>query len=168
MQLLMGFLGANFPDAVYRDVAARVAAIPAGVDTLDAVRGRGVVASHRDWVRADRARSRERRDWQRLFAAWDVVLAPPFSTPAFPHDGSPDLDARRLDIDGASRPIGDQLVWASMATLPGLPATTVPLERTREGLPVGVQVIGPFLEDRTTIAFARLIEREFGGFVPPP
>jgi hypothetical protein len=28
--------------------------------------------------------------------------------------------------------------------------------------------IGPYLEDRTTIEFARLIEREFGGFVPPP
>jgi amidase len=43
----------------------------------------------------------------------------------------------------------------------------VPIERTDTGLPVGVQVIGPFLEDRTTLAFARLIEREVGGFVPP-
>jgi amidase len=30
-----------------------------------------------------------------------------------------------------------------------------------------VQIIGPYLEDRTTIAFAGLVEREFGGFVPP-
>jgi amidase len=29
-------------------------------------------------------------------------------------------------------------------------------------------VIGPYLEDRTTIAFAELVAREFGGFVPPP
>ena len=36
------------------------------------------------------------------------------------------------------------------------------------GLPVGVQILGPFLEDRTPLKLAELIEREFGGFVPPP
>jgi len=35
-------------------------------------------------------------------------------------------------------------------------------------LPIGVQIIGPHLEDRTVLAFAAGIEREFGGFVPPP
>ena len=35
-------------------------------------------------------------------------------------------------------------------------------------LPIGMQIIGPYLEDRTTIAFAEYIEREIGGFVPPP
>jgi len=36
------------------------------------------------------------------------------------------------------------------------------------GLPIGVQIIGPYLEDATTIAFADLLEREFSGFRPPP
>jgi amidase len=44
----------------------------------------------------------------------------------------------------------------------------MPIGRSRAGLPIGVQIIGPFLEDRTTIAFAGLMEREFGGFSPPP
>jgi amidase len=35
-------------------------------------------------------------------------------------------------------------------------------------LPIGVQILGGYLEDRTTIAFAGMIEREFGGFTPPP
>ena len=39
---------------------------------------------------------------------------------------------------------------------------------TRGGLPMGLQVMGPYLEDRTTIAFAGHLEREFGGFVAPP
>jgi amidase len=44
----------------------------------------------------------------------------------------------------------------------------MPIGKGPEGLPIGVQIIGGFLEDRTTIAFAELIEREFGGFTPPP
>jgi amidase len=61
-----------------------------------------------------------------------------------------------------------QIVWSTVATPPGLPATVMPISRSREGLPIGVQIVGPFLEDRTTIAFAGLMEREFGGFSPPP
>ena len=38
---------------------------------------------------------------------------------------------------------------------------------TSRNTPIGVQIIGPYLEDRTPIAFAELLEREFGGFVPP-
>lgn len=49
-----------------------------------------------------------------------------------------------------------------------MPATVAPIERSTAGLPIGVQIVGPYLEDRTTIAFAGLLEREFGGFAPPP
>jgi len=55
-----------------------------------------------------------------------------------------------------------------VATAPGLPATAAPIDRSDTGLPIGVQIVGPYLEDRTTIAFAELMAREFGGFVPPP
>jgi amidase len=58
-------------------------------------------------------------------------------------------------------------VCGSVATVPGLPATAAPIGLSETGLPIGVQIIGPQLEDRTTIEFARLMEREFGGFVPP-
>jgi amidase len=50
----------------------------------------------------------------------------------------------------------------------GLPATVAPIGRSETGLPIGMQTIGPFLEDRYTLAFASLIERKFGGFVLPP
>jgi amidase len=49
-----------------------------------------------------------------------------------------------------------------------LPATAIPIGRTDAGLPIGAQIIGPWLEDRTPLELARLIEREFGGFSPPP
>jgi amidase len=44
----------------------------------------------------------------------------------------------------------------------------MPIGLSGEGLPIGMQIVGPSMEDRTTIAFAELIEREFGGFVVPP
>jgi amidase len=59
-------------------------------------------------------------------------------------------------------------VWADPAGTCGLPATAAPIGHSPSGLPIGVQFVGPYLEDRTTIAFAELLERQFGGFVPPP
>ena len=44
----------------------------------------------------------------------------------------------------------------------------MPIGHSDNGLPIGVQIIGGFLEDRTTIAFAGLVEGQFGGFTPPP
>jgi amidase len=49
-----------------------------------------------------------------------------------------------------------------------LPATAIPTGRLIEGLPMGLQVVGPFLEDRTPLRFAQLAEAALGGFVPPP
>ncbi len=77
------------------------------------------------------------------------------------------MATRELDVDGQKRPYFDQLAWASPATLNGLPATTAPIGRTETGLPIGVQIIGGSLDDRTTIAFADMLESEFGGFTPP-
>jgi amidase len=79
-----------------------------------------------------------------------------------------DRAGRKLTIDGQETPYFDQLGWAGMATYPNLPATVAPLGRSKDGLPFGVQIMGPYLEDKTTIAFAGLLEREFGGFVAPP
>ena len=128
---------------------------------------RGATISHPEWIRQSRIRGGLRARWQMLFQEVDVVLCPPMPTTAFPHDHSPQF-ARKLDIDGTKVPYNDQSVWAGLATLNGLPATTMPIGHAGSGLPIGVQIIGGFLDDRTTIAFAGLVEREFGGFTPPP
>jgi amidase len=49
-----------------------------------------------------------------------------------------------------------------------LPATAIPTRRLVEGLSAGVQIVGPYLEDRTLLKFAQLLERALGGFMPPP
>ncbi len=108
-----------------------------------------------------------RRQWAQLFKGFDVVLAPSLGTLAFPHDDSPDMGARKLLINGEQTPYFNQLAWSGIATLGHLPATAAPIGLSKAGLPIGAQIIGPYLEDRTTIAFAGLLEREFGGFVKP-
>ena len=57
--------------------------------------------------------------------------------------------------------------WSSVATLAGQPATAFPAGLTRGGLPIGLQAIGPYLEDRTPIRFAGLVGAELGGFTRP-
>jgi amidase len=78
------------------------------------------------------------------------------------------MEARELDVDGKKVPYDDQVAWAGLATSNGLPATTMPIGHNDGGPPTGVQIIGGFLDDNTTIAFPGLVEREFGGFTPPP
>jgi amidase len=73
-----------------------------------------------------------------------------------------------MSIDGRELAYFDQLAWGGIATAPGLPATAVPVGYSAEGLPIGVQLIGPLLEDYTPIRFAELLEQSFGGFTPPP
>ncbi len=95
------------------------------------------------------------------------MITPVTPTPAFPHDHLPEQHNRQLLVDGAAVEYLAGLHWPGVATLPGLPATALPIGRSPEGLPIGVQIIGPWLEDRTPLRLAQLIEREFGGFVPP-
>ena len=56
----------------------------------------------------------------------------------------------------------------SIAILTGLPATAAPVSKTPQGLPVDIQILGPYLEDATPIRLATLLARENGGFTPPP
>jgi amidase len=166
-ELLSAFFIADLPPETLERAAAAVKDLPADDQSLAATQLRGLTISHADWIRESRIRSGLRARWLALFEDVDVVLCPPMPTVAFPHDHSPQF-ARQLDIDGVKVPYNDQSVWAGVALLSGLPATTMPISRTEDGLPIGMQIIGNYLGDRTTIAFAGLVEREFGGFNQPP
>jgi len=118
-------------------------------------------------------RERYRAAYRAFFREWDVLLAPAFFTAAYPHWDKPwpetESSARKtLDVNGA--PVLEELglFYPSVATVPGQPATALPLGLTRAGLPIGVQAIGPYLEDRTPLRFAALVARELGGFQAPP
>lgn len=167
MRLLMSFLAAIYIPEVYAELQAQASQLKADDDSLRAERIRGSTMSHRDWVIADSARGQLQAQWRALFRTFDAVISPVMPTPAFLHDHSADQEVRTIDIDGTLYPYVDQLVWPGLATAPGLPATAVPVTLSSEGLPIGVQIVGPWLEDRTPLKLAELIEREFGGFQAP-
>jgi amidase len=167
LQALMAFIGSNMPQPDYEAAAARAAALPEDTDDLGNIVQHGLVASHRSWVQADFIRTGILDRWRRFFRDWDILVCPVMPTPALAHDHRP-VGERTVMVDGRAMPYGDLPLWSSLATLSGLPSTAFPVGISPQGLPVGAQAIGPFLEDRTTIAFADLIAQAFGGFKPPP
>jgi len=168
MRMLMSFLAIAFQPEIYAGALAAAPNLPKDDLSLQAERLRGIALSHRDWVMAESARGQLRAQWRELFKNFDAVICPVMPTPAFPHDHSPEQEKRRINIDGKEYVYSDQMAWPGIANLPGLPATAIPTGLSPEGLPLGVQIVGPWLEDRTPLRLAELIEREFGGFVPPP
>jgi amidase len=89
-------------------------------------------------------------------------------TPAFEHLDAASIAAGGFKVNGESVPYVRLLVYPGVATLSGQPATAFPVQLSSSGLPLGLQAIGPYLEDRTPIRFAALLAAEFGGFQPPP
>lgn len=167
LQLMLSNAAAGLPADAYEQMQTHAATLRADDRSLAAVRSRGMVLSHRGWVAANHRREGHRHGWRQLFAEFDAVVCPITPTPAFPHDHNGGLDDRHIDIDGVEYPYFDQLVWAGVATMPGLPATAIPTGRSPEGLPVGVQLIGPMFEDRTPLRLAELLEQRIGGFRAP-
>ena len=166
MRLLFSFLGATFPLESYERMKADAARLKPDDASLFAERMRGAAMSHREWVACDGQRAALRGQWRVFFREFDAVLCPIMPAPAFLQDHRPDQNVRRIVVDGKEYPYVDQLVWPGVATCPGLPSTSIPLGLA-DGLPVGAQIVGPWLEDRTTLKLAELIEQAFGGFVPP-
>lgn len=129
----------------------------------------GVTATTPQFLRLLARREHYRAAFRDFFRDWDVLLTPVTITPAFPHIGlDVPFQARTVTINGEVVPYGRLQAYPGLATLSGQPATAFPWGCTRQGLPIGLQAIGPYLEDYTPLAFASLLEREFGGFVAPP
>ena len=129
----------------------------------------GLRASAPDAVHWLSDRELYREEFRTFFRRWDILIAPITPRAAYPH---PDLHIpmplRRLQIAGREQPYSLQIVYPQVAILCGLPATAFPAGTDGEGLPIGLQAIGPFLEDRTTLRFVELLSTEIGGFRRPP
>jgi amidase len=134
---------------------------------------RGLAGAPGDFVLWGGQREMYRQAWRAFFRDWDVLLAPAMNVLAYPHiERSWPTDDSDLtltfSIDGRSVPYLHGLAYPAVSTVAGQPATAFPVGRSREGLPIGLQAIGPYLEDRTPIRFTALLAQEIGGFLKPP
>lgn len=169
MRVMYGSMAAGLPEGQFEKLRARAAGLAPDDDSFRARLTRDTVQTHRDFDVAREARERVRFLWKTFFTRYDALLCPVFPTPAFPHDQDPDFAKRTLAVNGVPQPyLGTLLGWPALAGLSSLPGTSAPVGFTREGLPAGIQVVGPFLEDRTAIHVARLVAGVSGGCVPPP
>lgn len=165
--LLAASMAPLMSEQEFHHIAERAGELDGDDRSLQACWLRGMVLSPREALPLRRDRSKIAQKWREFFGSYDVLLCPNMPTEAFPHDQASDHAARMLDVDGMQIPYFDLGAWMSSATLSGLPVTSAPVARTESSLPIGIQIIGAYLEDRTTIEFARLLEETFGGFRPP-
>ena len=125
---------------------------------------REITESGRSATAADYLDAQERRvafteTWESFFrpddSGYDVLLAPSMPVPAFSTDvtGPAEIDGTPVDPF-----FDDWCVLALPANLTGQPATAVPTGLSSDGLPVGLQVIGPRWADLRTLAVAGRIE----------
>jgi amidase len=123
---------------------------------------------HRDWLKLNEERHRMRLVWAEFFSRYDLLLCPAATTTAFAHNHQGERWERMVTVNGNPQPSTTQMFWAGYSCNFYLPSTVAPAGPADDGLPVGVQIVGPQYGDYTCIHFARLLEQEFQSFVPPP
>jgi amidase len=164
--LVLPIFGLGLPEDEYNEMKG-LEDVPG--DDPGLVMGKAMTSRFRSWMEAMELRERQRAAWADFFERYDVVLAPVMPTAAFPHDTGGPMPERRLDVDGASVPHIFTTAWCGAIGAMLLPVVTLPAGLNQAGLPVGVQVVGPFLADLRLLRMAELLDAAAGpGFVPPP
>ena len=176
LSTLLPIMGSGLPPSAVQYLIDSAAALPPGDNGYVARAARALTMRKYEAFAVAEQRERLFRTWRDFFTHYDLVICPVMPTVAYPHDsrgeGASDpitaCESRSMIVDGRPRPYFDGLQWPSLATVADLPATAMPTGRFVDGMPVGVQLIGPYLEDRTPLRFATLLERELSGFSAPP
>jgi Asp-tRNA(Asn)/Glu-tRNA(Gln) amidotransferase A subunit family amidase len=108
------------------------------------------------WAECDAVRSRLLAEME----SCPVLLTPVCATPAFRHG------EREWMIDGRSVRYLDSMRYTQWFNLLASPAAVVPVSRSAEGLPIGVQIAGRPFADELVLTIAAAVEEEFG-YAPP-
>lgn len=167
IQLLRAATVGRLTPAMFERNLQAAAALPPDDDSYAAQMIRAQALYHKDWLAVDETRHHMRLAWAEFFQDYDVLLCPTATTTAFPHNQHGERWERMLTVNGQPQPSTTQMFWAGYPCNFYLPSTVAPVGLARDGLPVGVQIVGPQYGDYTCIHFARLLEQEFYRFTPP-
>ncbi|MFO1410141.1 MAG: amidase [Steroidobacteraceae bacterium] len=174
LELLFAVMSAGMPEPLLAAVGQIAAGMPASAGAYPARIARALRTSHGRFGELLEQQAQMVLRWRAFFERHDVLLCPIMPTVAYAHDhtvagpGPASQFLRTISVDDRPVPYLAGLQWPGVATLANLPATALPTGRRVDGLPVGMQAIGPYLEDRTPLRFAQLVERELGGYRAPP
>ncbi|MBE8190641.1 MAG: amidase [Alphaproteobacteria bacterium] len=156
--LLNPIMATSFPESTHKKLQAAVEAADPEDKSLEIMQARGARLLYKDWLLWDEARAQLAWKWQQYFEKVDVLFCPVTPTPAMPHTQTLPFEARAFSVNGKPRKYMENIIWAGISIMCGLPSTAVPLGKHSSGLPMGMQVVGPAYEDKTPIAVARMLE----------
>jgi amidase len=165
--LLMANMASRMPQPAFDQLVQRAEALKAEDQSPAALQLRRQTMRFHDWAGLNERRTRLRWAWHEFFQSFDVVVAPVMPTTAFPHDHRPE-GQRTIAIDGEDRPYFSQTFWAGLSGVSHLPSTVIPTGPAEDGLPIGVQLIGPGYSDMRLIDLAERLEGLGFSFQPPP
>jgi amidase len=168
VRMLRATTSGRLSDEEFSQALRDVSALPDDDTSYFAQMQRGNTLSHRTWTQLNEKRHRMRLAWDAFFKDYDLMIAPVAQTAAFPHDQKTIRHERTIVVNNKKVPVVDQIFWAGYSGVTLLPSTAVPIGQTTDGLPIGVQIVGPQYGDYSTIAFAKLLEKEYRSFEPPP
>ena len=167
LTMLFSVMASRMPHDAFLELQTRAASFDPDNQSPMAVQLRRQTATLWNYAQANEARTKMRWTWHKFFKSYDILIAPIMATPAIVHDHSPQ-DTRTIDVDGQTQPYFQQLFWPGIAICAYLPSTIIPVDLSSEGLPIGIQIIGPQYGDLKTIGFAKLLEEAGFGFKTPP
>jgi amidase len=126
--------------------------------------GNGQPATLGQFCAALQRRDRSIVAWERFFDTWDALLCPASMVTAFPHcnPGTP------LDVDGAEVDYWMVAAYGTAFNYTGHPAAVLPYKTDRDGMPIGLQVIGKRWDDARLLLIAKALSPLVGGFQRPP
>ena len=170
--LLNATLSCRLPEDEFQELVQRLENSPEAqerekTDPRRAELSRSQIARFRDWIHYNELRTHLRWKWHEFFGRYDVVIAPIMATTAIPHDHR-DAWERTITVNGEQQDYFRQIFWAGLAVNAYLPSTVVPAGLCPDGLPAGVQIIGPEYGDLITLGVATTLEQNGYAFIPPP
>ncbi len=165
--LLASAMSARVPDSEFEQMVTKANQLDPADKGPAAQQLRWQTMRARDWNGANESRNKMRWAWHAFFERHDFLITPIMPTTAFAHDHR-NFGQRTIEIDGKSIGYFRQTFWAGLAGVSYLPAVIIPGGCGPDGLPIGVQIIGPAYSDLRLVQLARRLESMGYRFQPPP